>query len=75
MQLLGICVGMQLLFDGSEEGDSPGLGLIPGMVRRLPETSPAGQVPITHMGGRRSCRIRQQTGLGERWISVSVRYL
>ena len=30
--VLGICLGMQLLFDGSEEGTSRGLGLIPGTV-------------------------------------------
>ena len=32
---LGICVGLQLLFEGSEEGTEPGLGIIPGMVRRF----------------------------------------
>ncbi|MEL6493603.1 MAG: imidazole glycerol phosphate synthase subunit HisH [Cyanobacteria bacterium J06623_7] len=32
---LGICVGLQLLFDGSEEGVEKGLGIIPGMVRRF----------------------------------------
>jgi imidazole glycerol-phosphate synthase subunit HisH len=32
---LGICLGMQLLFDGSEEGDGEGLGVIPGRVTRL----------------------------------------
>jgi imidazole glycerol phosphate synthase glutamine amidotransferase subunit len=32
---LGICVGMQLLFDGSDEDGAPGLGLIPGRVRRI----------------------------------------
>lgn len=32
---LGICVGLQLLFDGSEEGTEPGLGIVPGMVRRF----------------------------------------
>jgi imidazole glycerol-phosphate synthase subunit HisH len=36
---LGICVGMQLLFEGSEESpDHPGLGLLPGTVRLLPDT-------------------------------------
>lgn len=32
---LGICLGMQLLFDGSEEGQGRGLGVIPGRVTRL----------------------------------------
>ena len=33
---LGICIGMQLMFDGSEEfGDHPGLGLIPGRVANV----------------------------------------
>jgi glutamine amidotransferase len=32
---LGICLGMQLLFDGSEEGEGRGIGLVPGRVRRL----------------------------------------
>ncbi len=33
--LLGICVGMQMLLDHSEEQDTPGLGLIPGRVQRF----------------------------------------
>src|SRR5690606_34242853 len=32
---LGVCLGMQLLFDGSDEGEGAGIGLIPGRVRRL----------------------------------------
>jgi len=45
--VLGICLGMQLLFDSSAEGDTPSLGLIPGRVALLPE-SPGVTVP--HMG-------------------------
>ena len=33
--LFGVCVGMQMLLDHSEEGDTPGLGLIPGTVQRF----------------------------------------
>ena len=33
--LLGVCVGMQMLLDHSDEQDTPGLGLIPGRVRRF----------------------------------------
>jgi len=51
--ILGICLGMQLLFDASEEGTSEGLGLIPGTVRRLAEVSPHGPVSIPHMGWSR----------------------
>jgi glutamine amidotransferase len=38
LPLLGVCVGLQLLFDGSDEDDAGGLGLIPGRVRRLQNT-------------------------------------
>lgn len=48
--LLGICLGMQLLFERSEEGDVETLGLIPGSVRRLPR--PDGGV-WPHMGWSR----------------------
>jgi imidazole glycerol-phosphate synthase subunit HisH len=32
---LGICIGLQMLFEVSEEGDTPGLGVLPGRVRRF----------------------------------------
>ena len=35
---LGVCLGMQLLFDSSEEGSGPGLGVIAGNVRKLSAT-------------------------------------
>ena len=66
--VLGICLGMQLLFDSSEEGVAAGLGLIPGVVRRLPVDSPIGQVRIPHMGWSRLelCRPHSLTeGIGE----------
>lgn len=47
-QVLGICLGMQLLMDASEEGVLPGLGLVPGQVRRFPGGQGALKVP--HMG-------------------------
>ncbi|MEQ8541522.1 MAG: imidazole glycerol phosphate synthase subunit HisH [Coleofasciculus sp. D1-CHI-01] len=44
---LGICLGLQILFEGSEEGKEPGLGIIPGKVRRF---QPEPDIHIPHMG-------------------------
>lgn len=51
--LLGVCIGMQVLFERSEEGDVAGLGLLPGQVRKLP-ASPGIRMP--HMGWNRLAR-------------------
>lgn len=48
--LLGICVGMQLLFERSQEGDCECLGLLPGSVQRLPQ---APGIRSPHMGWNR----------------------
>jgi glutamine amidotransferase len=48
--LLGICLGMQLLFEGSDEDGTACLGLIPGRVRAL---EPAEGRPVPHMGWSR----------------------
>ncbi len=42
---LGVCLGLQLLLDRTEEGDAPCLGIVPGRVKRLP----AG-LKVPHMG-------------------------
>ena len=42
---LGVCLGLQLLFENSEEGTEPGLGIFKGSVKKLPEN-----VKIPHMG-------------------------
>lgn len=48
--LMGICLGMQLLFDKSYEyGEHQGLGLIPGVVRPIAEVAPA-DYKIPHIG-------------------------
>ncbi|MBD2464836.1 imidazole glycerol phosphate synthase subunit HisH [Oscillatoria sp. FACHB-1407] len=44
---LGICLGLQILFDGSEEGNEPGLGIVPGVVRHF---RPEPGITIPHMG-------------------------
>ncbi len=56
--LLGICLGMQMMFEASDEGDTPLLGLIPGRVRAL---DPAPGEPVPHMGWT---RIEQTEGVG-----------
>lgn len=43
--VFGVCLGMQVLFERSEEDPEPGLGLLPGACRRLPST-----VKVPHMG-------------------------
>lgn len=48
--VLGVCVGMQMLGTASEEGTLAGLGWIDGQVRHFGRISPAGELPLPHMG-------------------------
>lgn len=54
---LGICLGMQALFEHSEEGDCAGLGILPGRVLRFPEaamhTDKGEKLKVPHMGWNR----------------------
>jgi imidazole glycerol-phosphate synthase subunit HisH len=57
--LLGICLGMQLLFERSEEGNAACLGLLAGGVRRIPG---APGRPVPHMGWN-TCDLRRADAL------------
>jgi len=51
---LGICIGLQMLFERSEEGDTPGLGVFPGRVKRFPpqemKDAQGARLKVPHMG-------------------------
>ena len=76
---LGICIGLQMLFDGSDEGNVPGLGVFPGRVVRFPENlmrgAPDGPLKVPHMGWNEVVQRREHpmwTGIasGERFYFV-----
>ncbi|MBG6079401.1 imidazole glycerol phosphate synthase subunit HisH [Rubrivivax gelatinosus] len=48
--VIGICVGMQMLASGSEEGELPGLNWVPGRVKAFASTPAAKDLPMPHMG-------------------------
>jgi len=60
--ILGICVGMQILGDISEEGSLPGLGWISGQIRRIDATGIPGRTKLPHMGWN-SVRLSQPSPL------------
>jgi len=68
---LGICLGMQALFEHSEEGDVAGLGLLPGRVRRFPESlqleSHGGRMKVPHMGWNKVAQVTAHP----LWIGVA----
>ncbi len=59
---LGICIGMQMLFDFSAEGDTPGLAIIGGQVRRFPAgmtTGDGARLKVPHMGWNQVAQDRE----------------
>jgi imidazole glycerol-phosphate synthase subunit HisH len=54
--VLGICLGMQLLFERSEEGETECLGILPDSVRRL---QPKDGRPVPHMGWNQLAPLRE----------------
>ena len=80
---LGLCLGLQMLFERSEEGDSPGLGVLPGTVRRFPRErmvdTAGGRLKVPHMGWNRVRQTRPHAlwqGIpdGERFYFVHSYY-
>ena len=71
---LGVCLGLQLLLDHTEEGDAPCLGIVPGTVKRLPAGSdslspdPTGQDPLIESESDRPLKIPHMG-----WNSVEIR--
>ncbi len=67
---LGICIGLQMLFDSSEEGDVPGLGLLAGTVARFPAQrmvdSRGDKLKVPHMGWNEV----YQTGVHPLWLGI-----
>jgi glutamine amidotransferase len=51
---MGLCIGLQMLFESSEEGNTPGLAVLPGKVKRFPpelmRSAVGGPLKVPHMG-------------------------
>ena len=47
---MGVCLGLQLLMDRTEEGDAPCLGIVPGQTKRLATGGLAAGLKVPHMG-------------------------
>jgi glutamine amidotransferase len=62
---LGICLGLQILFERSEEGKEPGLGIVAGTVRRFASEP---EITIPHMGWNQLEIIQLESGL---WQQLS----
>ncbi len=81
---LGICIGMQMLFEHSEEGDAAGLGLLKGNVKRFSaasmKDSSGAKLKVPHMGWNqvyqaKSHALWQDIADGERFYYVHSYYV
>ena len=68
---LGICIGLQMLFEWSEEGGVEGLGVLPGKVRRFPKDAmvngKGAKLKVPHMGWNQV----EQKGTHALWAGIS----
>jgi glutamine amidotransferase len=63
VSILGVCLGMQLLFDGSEEGVTSGLSLLPGFSKKFPSQNNGIPVTVPHMGWNKLIQKKQTPNL------------
>ncbi|KAI8974352.1 hypothetical protein BDB01DRAFT_838798 [Pilobolus umbonatus] len=66
--LMGICVGMQSLFEGSDESDEPGLGVIPGKVQKFDATTKS----VPHMGWNKARLNKSQTVKVQQLVEYNI---
>jgi glutamine amidotransferase len=71
---LGICLGLQVLFEHSEEGDVPGPGIMPGKVRRLPDGVKVPHIGWNEIDVRRPAPIFEGIESGTRFYFVHSYY-
>ncbi|KAL0091337.1 hypothetical protein J3Q64DRAFT_1709477 [Phycomyces blakesleeanus] len=66
---MGICVGMQTLFEGSDESDEPGLGVVPGKVTLFDKKTKA----VPHMGWNGAQLVKEQTQIDGQSVDYSIK--
>jgi glutamine amidotransferase len=71
--VLGVCVGMQMLSEGSDEGDQPGLGWIPGRVRSMRESLAFKNNRLPHMGWN-NLQINSESSLFSRGFELTKQF-
>jgi len=73
-KLLGICVGMQIICEKSEEGTQAGLGLIPARVKKLPLNADFSDFKLPHMGWNSIKRLKNSNLIGPKKLEQEEYY-
>ncbi|MCG9022849.1 imidazole glycerol phosphate synthase subunit HisH [Laribacter hongkongensis] len=71
--VLGICVGMQMLARGSDEGLLPGLGWVPGRVKAFARQPESAHLPMPHMGWN-NLQPKSHNGLFRKGFEVGAEF-
>lgn len=70
---LGICIGLQMLFEHSEEGDAAGLGILPGQVKRFSgdmKGADGQRLKVPHMGWNQVKQCKQALSAHPLWRGI-----